>query len=284
MAGTYIQADVYGELPGARTLFDASSMSDSALIGALRSVPAVAHAHASSSCSWIVATAVYQPKRATLRPPNSTKPECWLAFLDRDEHAAPGWTKVPLVMFSSYERNENAVKVMLPAVLERDVIFLNHVLPEARCFSLPHLIRGKEFASDAAHRPHLLASKIPSWSGRAQPAVQLEQTREFAAKRNFTADLADLDRLQERMGHAGFNITTPGLPPVVDTLWMIWPSSDAGQAFSRHWLHEVARFSSFEKASYSFVRARVPEFKPWLTDAIYVYSPAQRCGSSSCIC
>ena len=277
MAGTYLQQDLYGEIPGARPLFDATTTTDAQLIDMLRVLPAIAQAR--TSCDWVVVTALYQPKRAQLKPPNSTTPECWLAFVDRDEHATPNWTKVPLILFSSYERNENAVKVMLPAIFhERDVIFLNHALPEARCFNLAHLVRGKELARGSPDRPHLLASKIPSWSARAQPAMQLENTRTFAAQRNRSRDLEDLSSLEARMRRAGFNISAPGLPPVVDTLWMIWPRNEAAQEFSRRWLHEVVRFSSFEKASYAFVRFLVHDFKPRLTDAIYVYSPAQRCG------
>ena len=45
--------------------------------------------------------------------------------------------------------------------------------------------------------------------------------------------------------------------------------------------HEVARFSRYEKVSYSWVVSQVPRFKPRLTDAIYIYSPEQRCGWSS---
>ena len=78
-----------------------------------------------------------------------------------------------------------------------------------------------------------------------------------------------------RMAQAGFN-TTAKLP-VVDTLWMLWPTaSSIAEKMSRLWLHEVARFSCFEKVSYPWILSQVPEFKARLTDAIYIYSPQQR--------
>ena len=208
--------------------------------------------------------------------------ECWLAFVDRVEHVALGWTKVPLLLFGTYERNENFVKVMLPAVFTQRVIFLNHALPEARCFKLSHITRAPELARGATKQPHVLASKIPSWSGRSILSNQLEITREFSTKRNRTGDLADLATLQTRMKDANFNASAPNLPRILDTLWMIWPVvDDVVQRLSRLWMHEVARYSCFEKASYPWVFSRVPEFKPWLTDSIYIYSPEQRCGWGS---
>ena len=67
--------------------------------------------------------------------------------------------------------------------------------------------------------------------------------------------------------------------PVTDTLWMIWPTGDEiAEKMSRLWLHEVARFSSYEKVSYPWVVSQVPDFKAYLTDAVYIYSPEQRCG------
>ena len=81
------------------------------------------------------------------------------------------------------------------------------------------------------------------------------------------------------MARAGFNSSSPRVPLITDTLWMIWPKSDAAvERLSRLWLHEVARFSSFEKVSYPWVVSQVPAFRPKLTDAIYIYSPQQRCG------
>ena len=84
------------------------------------------------------------------------------------------------------------------------------------------------------------------------------------------------------MARAGFNSTSPGLPPVVDTLWMIWPtwqpSDGLAEEFSRVWLHELARGSLYEKTSFPWVISRVPGFKARLTDAVYIYSPSQRCG------
>ena len=78
------------------------------------------------------------------------------------------------------------------------------------------------------------------------------------------------------MARAGFN--TSLRLPVVDTLWMIWPTGDEiAEKMSRLWLHEVARYSSYEKTSYPWVVSQVPKFKPVLTDAIYIYSPEQRC-------
>ena len=240
-------------------------------------MPAIATAR--RACDWVVVTAMYQKKLGALKPPNTTTPECWLAFVDRAEHATQGWTQVPLVIFSSYERNENACKVMMPAVLSRPVVFLNHVLPEARCFSLSWMRRGKELAAGAPGQPHLLASKIPSWSGRSLLSNMLEITRDFSRKKNHTGDLADLHAQEARMVQAGFNSSSPRIPRITDTLWMIWPRSDATvERLSRLWLHEVARFSSFEKVSYPWVVSQVPDFKPRLTDAVYIYSPEQRCG------
>ena len=79
------------------------------------------------------------------------------------------------------------------------------------------------------------------------------------------------------MARAGFNSSQR--LPVVDTLWMIWPTGDAvAEKVSQLWLHEVARFSSYEKVSYPWVVSQVPDFKADLTDAIYIYSPTQKCG------
>jgi hypothetical protein len=276
MAGTYIQGDVYGQIPDVTPLFNARA-DDDTLLRTIRDVPAVAAAR--KACDWVVVTAMYQRKPGALKPPNTTTPECWLAFVDRAEHATAGWTQVPLVLFSSYERNENAFKVMMPAVLLRPMVFLNHVLPQSRCFELSHIRRGKELAAGAPGQPHLLASKIPSWSGRSLLSNMLQITRDFSRKKNSTGDLADLDEQEARMARAGFNSSSPGIPRITDTLWMIWPKSDeAVERLSRLWLHEVARFSSFEKVSYPWVVSQVPDFRPKLTDAIYIYSPQQRCG------
>ena len=277
MAGTYIQQDVYGPVKDATPLFNAATMTDEQLLTRLRELPEVARAR--KECDWVVVTAMYQPKVGTLRPPNTATPQCWLAFVDRSEHATTGWTKVPIVVFGSYERNENAFKVMLPALIQKPVIFLNHALPQTRCFTLSHLIRGKEFSSGAKNQPHLLASKIPSWSGRSLLNNMLGITRDYARKRNADADLADLSEQEARMERAGFNASSPRIPRIADTLWMIWPKADAAvEKVSELWLHEVARFSSFEKTSYPWVVSQVPTFVPRLTDAIYVYSPEQKCG------
>lgn len=229
-------------------------------------------------CDWIVVTALYQPKKTILKPPETRTPECWLAFVDRSEHILLNWTTVPLVMFQTYERNENFVKVMLPAVFEKKVIFLNHVLPEARCLNVTHITRAKELTRLMSSRVHLFASKIPSWSGRSIPMHQFKLTYEFAEQRHRELDLADLRALQNRMDASGFNLSTSSEIKVTDTLWMIWPTPDnVAQRFSRLWSHEVARYSSFEKVSYAWVLSRVPEFKIALVDAIYIYSPSQRC-------
>lgn len=275
MAGTYLQQDVYGDIPDAKPVFS-HGMGDHELIEAIRSVPAVARARNACGSSWIVATALYQPKAGVLRAPHTTTPECWLAFVDREEHSTPGWTKVPLVLFGSYERNENAFKVMLPALFpQQSVVFLNHALPQARCMSLPHLVRAKELAKEAADRPHLLASKIPGWSGRAVLPGQLEMTLGYLQRRNAAADLAEYSRELSRMTSAGFN--TSHRLPITDTLWMIWPTGDeVSQKMSKLWLHEVARHSSYEKVSYAWIISQVPEFKARLTDAVYIYSPDQR--------
>ena len=276
MAGTYLQQDVYGEIAGAAPLFTSGAMNDSQLVSALQAVPAISRA--STACEWIVVTAMYQPTRRSLRPPNTTTPECWLAFLDRLDHATPNWTSVPLLIFGSFERNENFIKVMLPTVFTQRTVFLNHALTEHRCFTLSHIIRGQELIKGASPQPHLLASRIPTWSGRSLLPVQLELTRDYAAARNATHDLADLQRLESRMARAEFNASACSLR-IMDTLWMIWPTADEkARTVSRLWMHEVARFSSFEKVSYPWVISQVPGFSQWLTDAIYIYAPAQRCG------
>ena len=277
MAGTYLQQDVYGLIPNASPRFDASKMNDHQLIGLLHSLPAVQNAR--KSCDWVVATSMYQPKVASLIAPMTNTSECWLAFLDREEHSAPGWTKIPIVLFDSWERNENIFKVMLPAVLAgQPLVYLNHDLPRSRCMSLAHMIRGKELAKGSPDQPHLLASAIPGWSGRRLMPGQIEITEGYLKRRNATSDLADLTEQLARMTRAGFNISENHR--VTDTLWMIWPSGgEAAERMSRLWMHEVARFSSYEKISYPWAAAQVSGFKAYLTNAIYIYSPDQRtCG------
>ena len=279
MAGTYLQQDVYGDIPNVVPKFN-KAMSDHQLVELIRSQPAV-HA-ARKNCDWVVVTAIYQGSLAALRPPHTNSSECWLAFMDREEHVAPSWTKIPLVLFGSYERNENIFKVIMPAVLvQQRIVFVNHALPQARCLGLPHMVRGKELERGAADQPHLLASKIPGWSGRAVMPGQIEMTRGYLERRNSSKDvgagrdLAELDEVLARMVHTGFN--TSDRLPVVDTLWMIWPApGNVTEKMSRLWLHEVARWSAYEKIAYPWVVSRVPEFKARLTDAIYIYSPTQR--------
>ena len=280
MAGTYLQQDVYGSIPHAAPLFNAATMNDQQLIDLVQAVPAVAHAR--RSCNWILVTSLYQPKPAELKPPATNTSECWLAFVDREDHSTPGWIKIPLVLFHSYERNENFVKVMLPAVLSpRPSIFVNHALPQARCLALPHLIRAKELSAGDSSQPHLLASKIPSWSGRSKLPGHLEMTQGYLERRNATEDMVEFQELLHRMARSGFNTSQP--LPVTDTLWMIWPLPDkAAERMSRLWTHEVARHSSHEKASYAWVVSRVPDFRPRLTDAFYIYSSSQRmCGGGA---
>ena len=270
MAGTYLQQDAYGLIPNATPLFNAG-MSDESLIQLIRAVPAVSQAR--SRCQWIVVTAMYQQKAATLRPPHTNSSECWLAFVDRNEHSVLGWTQIPLVLFDSYERNENAFKVMMPSVLQRPTVFVNHALPQARCLRLGHLVRARELTKDAPNQPHLLASRIPGWSGRAVLPGQLDMTRGYLERRNATADLADFDLQITRMGSLNMSVRLP----VADTLWMIWPTTGrVVDKMSRLWMHEVARFSSYEKVSYAWAVSQVPEFKARLIDAIYIYSPDQR--------
>ena len=278
MAGTYLQQDVYGTIAGATPLFNAASMSDHQLVELVHSHPAVRVAK--KRCDWVVATSLYQPKVAVLKPPQTNTTECWLAFVDREEQGGEnsGWTKVPLVLFNSYERNENIFKVILPAVLRgQPLVYINHALPQARCLALPHMIRGKELQKGSANTPHLLASRIPGWSGRAVLVGHLEMTKGYLDRRNATADLADYAEQLARMERQSFN--TSRRLPVTDTLWMIWPTGDEiAEKMSRLWLHEVARFSSYEKVSYPWVVSQVPDFKAYLTDAVYIYSPEQRCG------
>ncbi|KAL1500650.1 hypothetical protein AB1Y20_013298 [Prymnesium parvum] len=268
MAGTYIQQDV--RTPPSPLPLPPSPDDRRAAAVAL----------AIRSCAWVVVTALYQPALAKLMPPNTSSPHCWLAFVDRPEHSLSQWTAVPLLLFHSYERNENFVKVMLPAVFPQPSVFLNHVLPEARCFTIEHLVRARELHAAASSRPHLFASKIPSWSGRSLLSSQLALTRDFLTRRNHSAALADLQAACARMAHAGLNLSSATLPRITDTLWMVWPTPDeAARRFSRLWAHEVALYSSFEKVSYPWVLLQVAEMRVWLTDAVYIYSPLQRCGS-----
>ena len=271
MAGTYLQQDAYGDIPGARPLFK-ESMSDDQLIDLVRSEPAVAHAR--NSCDWVVATALYQEKAAVLRPPQSAKSACWLAFVDREEHSAVGWSKVAIVLFHRYERNENIFKVILPAVLpQQQIVFVNHALPQARCLGMEHLIRSKDLAKGMA--PHLFASRIPGWSGRAVLPGYLEMAKGYLERRNASSDLEQYEEQVARMTRTGFNVSHRFR--VVDTLWMIWPAADhVAERMSRLWLHEVARHSSLEKVSYPWVCSRVPAFRAKLVDAVYIYAPAQR--------
>ena len=283
MAGTYLQQDFYGEIVNAAPAFNAATMTDHQLVELVRSVPAVQHAR--KHCDWVVVTALYQPKLQGLNAPITNASECWLAFVDREEHSTPGWTKIPLVLFSSYERNENIFKVMLPAAMpQQPLVVLNHALPQARCLGLAHLIRGKELARGAPGQPHLLASKIPGWSGRAFLPGQLEMTKGYLWRRNATRDMAEYTEQVARMESSGFNASEPSRArlPITDTLWMIWPSWPGGdmiaEKMSRLWLHEVARYSSFEKVAYAWIVSQLPTFKAYLTDAIYIYSPTQKCG------
>eukprot|EP00966_Prymnesium_polylepis_P176001 4073790-Prymnesium_polylepis.1 len=60
------------------------------------------------------------------------------------------------------------------------------------------------------------------------------------------------------MDSAGFNYSSPTIPRITDTLWMVWPAADDRvQRLSRLWMHEVAHFSSYEKVSYPWVVSRV---------------------------
>lgn len=279
MAGTYLQSDVYGEIADFNKsapvpAFDNATMTDHQLVKLVREVRAVAEAH--KSCDWVVVTAMYQRTVGLLKTPHTNTSACWLAFVDRDEHSAIGWTKIPLTLFSSFERNENAFKVMMPAVLPKHpIVFVNHALPQARCLALPHMVRAAELAEGHQSRPHLLASKIPNWSGRSHLPGYIEMARGYLERRNATVDVAEFEDLLVRMSHSGFNTSIRW--PVVDTLWMIWPTADAiSEKMSKLWLHEVARFSSYEKLSYPWILSQVPEFRARLTDAIYIYSPQQR--------
>jgi len=256
-------------------------MSDDQLLQSLRAIPEVAAALAAArrQCPWVVATAVYSPTLVALRPPNSTlTPACWLAFVDRKVHSTPRWTQIQLVMFDSDERNENAVKVMLPALGFQRVVFLAQRVPESRCMELGHLVRAKALdAADAPSLPHLLAPRMPH--GRSSSlSTQLRMSRLAAGWRRSEAELMELTGLEERMTLAGFNFSSAR---TIDTLWLIWPTGDkVAERLSRLWLREVSRFSRHEQLSYPWVRAQVPEFRARLVTATYVYSPAQRCEHS----
>jgi hypothetical protein len=179
--------------------------------------------------------------------------------VDRSEHRTPGWRQAVLTLFSEYERNANAVKVMGPLLFPgAGVFYLDSTLTRARCFSLPWLVRAKELApapvggGTAAQPPHLFASAIPSWSGRSSVAVQLELTRAFVRKRKDEGAEKDLDALVAAIradpGPAGFNVSSLLKRQIPDTLWMAWPSTsdDVAERLSRMWFHEVARRSACE--------------------------------------
>ena len=59
MAGTYIQGDVYGQIPDVTPLFNARA-DDDTLLRTIRDVPAVAAAR--KACDWVVVTAMYPEK------------------------------------------------------------------------------------------------------------------------------------------------------------------------------------------------------------------------------
>ena len=138
MSGTWLQSGTYGPHPG-YTAPSAGNTSAEALLQALRSLPAVEAARR-SNCEWVVATTMFAHKPTQLRPPAShtptTPPHCWLAFVDTLEHHTPGWTAVKLALFADLERNQNIVKVALPAALEKPALYVDHTITRviaARC-------------------------------------------------------------------------------------------------------------------------------------------------------
>ena len=277
MAGTYLQQDVYGTIAGATPLFNAASMSDHQLVELVHSHPAAGGEEALRLGGRNIAL----PAQGCGAQAAADEYDRVLARICRSRGAGRRkfrLDKSAAVLFNSYERNENIFKVILPAVLRgQPLVYINHALPQARCLALPHMIRGKELQKGSANTPHLLASRIPGWSGRAVLVGHLEMTKGYLDRRNATADLADYAEQLARMERQSFN--TSRRLPVTDTLWMIWPTGDEiAEKMSRLWLHEVARFSSYEKVSYPWVVSQVPDFKAYLTDAVYIYSPEQRCG------
>lgn len=255
MSGTWLQSGTYGPHPGHNGP-PAAGLTAEALLQALRSLPAVALAR-KSKCEWVVATTLFAHKPAQLRPPAShpttAPPHCWLAFVDTLEHHTPGWTAVKLALFPDLERNQNIVKVALPVALERPALYVDYTITRARCIALPWLVRAPELtpSARAMHPVQLLASKIPWWSSRSRPDVQLDLTRSFVAKSKRSADRAELDDLEERMRRAKYNVSATHQGTVPDSVFMVWPEPDEPTLrFSRFWFEEVALHSAFEKASY----------------------------------
>lgn len=287
MSGTWLQQGSYGPLANSSAPLAALRLTEagaSERLAAVASLPAVAAAQ--RACPWVVVTALFLPKPGSLMPPATHAPipaACWLAFVDSLEHRTPGWTAVRLTLFDTLERSANLVKVMSPAVLRLPAVYVDHTLTRARCISLPHLVRGvgglDAPAAGSPPRPHLYASRIPSWSARSRLPVQLELTRAFVAKSKRPQradDDAEIDALVRSMEPTpGFNLSTATMP---DSMWMVWPRPDEhAQRLSALWFGAVARFSAFEKLSFAWARAQVPAFVEVRASGDYVYSPEQRC-------
>lgn len=288
MSGTWLQEGYYGSLHGAgsagtdRRPQTEVTMSDEQLIATVSALPAVASARR-LKCVWVVVTAVFREPLSHALPPSShapLDPACWVAFVDRAEHRTPGWNQAILTIFSEYERNANAVKVMAPLLFPHSgVFYLDPSLTRARCFSFDHLVRAKELTpSNSTLVPHLFASAIPSWSGRSSVAVQLDLTQAFIRKRQDARAERDFDALTAAMRDAGFNASSYEKRQIPDTLFLAWPPTLDGvpQRLSRLWFHEIARRSAYEKASYAWAASKVPELRKLFTNAVYVYSPEQR--------
>jgi hypothetical protein len=181
MSGTWLQSGSYGPVEGYRPIVTGRNGGD--LVATIAALPAVTAAR--RRCAFVVATALFLPRPGFLMPPASHDMDgrwagahCWLAFVNRLDHRTPGWTPVRFVLFDTLERNANAIKVMLPAVLEVPSVYIDHTLTRVRCLAQPHLVRAKALAAltgkpGAKPAPHLFASRIPVWSSRSRLPVQV---------------------------------------------------------------------------------------------------------------
>ena len=109
MSGTWLQEGYYGSdlatSPGLT-----GKESDDQLLEFARGLPAIAAARKLCRHSWVVVTAIFRMNPTSILAPRShapLDPACWLAFVDRADHVTPGWTKVPLVLFSSCTKPVN---------------------------------------------------------------------------------------------------------------------------------------------------------------------------------
>lgn len=280
------QEGYYGRVGGLRAT---GHETDEQLIASARSLKPVANARRLCH-TWLVVTAIYREPKQTIMPPRShapLAPDCWLAFVDRPEHTTPGWVQAPLVLFDEYSRNANAIKVIVPLLFEAtsSIFYLDFSLTRARCMAFPHLVRAKELTPTLAPAQalHLYASAIPSWSGRSSVPVQIDLTRSFIRKQKDARAEMELDALEKLMrADPSFNASSFEKRLIPDTLWMAWPATNDGiaQRLAKSWFHEVARRSSFEKASFAWVASKLP-LRRLFVNAVYIYEAHQRCNCSA---